>query len=70
MLYRVRYHIATYSGVVKVYSDDSEIDHEMIIAKARGQLRRQVGTLPYGSESWRVLRADEPDLEPEEDFNE
>lgn len=66
MIVRVRYHVATYSGIVRV-SVEPEDDNETIAAKARGQLRRQCGgELPFGSQSFRVLRDGEPDLEPDD----
>jgi hypothetical protein len=51
----VRYSIATYSGEVKVYNVDPNDENEHIIGRARGQLARQAGPLPFGAESWKVV---------------
>jgi hypothetical protein len=49
----VRYHVATYSGDISVSCDEND-DNETICAMARAQLRRRVGELPFGYQSFRV----------------
>jgi hypothetical protein len=51
----VEYQIATYSGSVEVpaYPND---DNDILIARAKAQLRRQTGPLPLGSQSFKVRR--------------
>ena len=51
----VRYHVATYSGEIHVNCNDLEED-TIVIARAKRQLRRRCGgSLPAGSQSWRVV---------------
>ena len=54
----VKYQIATYSGTVLVecLPDD---DNDYIIAKAKQQLIRKSGPLPFGYESFKVIRRGE-----------
>lgn len=52
---KVHYQIATYSGTVELMAGENE-ENEMIIARAKARLRYRAGTLPFGSESWRVER--------------
>ena len=52
--YTVRYQIATYEGEVQVSADENEED-ETIIDPARKKLQTRVGSLPFGSESWKIL---------------
>lgn len=51
---KVKYQIATYRGTVIVFCD-SDDDDEVIIAKAKKQLKRKGGPLPFGYESFKVL---------------
>lgn len=54
----VDYRIATYSGTVAVdYEPDDE--DSCIIAKAKAQLRRKTGSLPYGYEEFAVHREED-----------
>jgi hypothetical protein len=50
----VKYQVATYKGQVQVncLPDD---DNEIIIAKAKRVLKRQVGPLPFGYQSFKVV---------------
>lgn len=50
----VHYHVATYSGDVHVNCNDLE-DDTIVIARAKRQLQQRCGgSLPFGSQSWRV----------------
>ena len=51
----VKYQIATYAGTVYV-SYEEEDDDETIIAKAKNQLRRRIGTFPFGYQSFKVTK--------------
>jgi len=55
MIATVKYQIATYSGKIIVIVDDENCDSEVIIAMAKKQLERWVGTLPFGYESWEII---------------
>lgn len=50
----VRYQIATYSGEEIVYCSPDD-DQDYIIAKAKKQLTRKAGTLPYGYQSFKIV---------------
>lgn len=50
----VKYQIATYSGEVRVSCQEDD-DNETIIARAKSQLRRKVGELPFGYQSYDVV---------------
>ncbi|SEJ16221.1 hypothetical protein SAMN05192553_102698 [Cyclobacterium xiamenense] len=50
----VKYRVATYEGEIQVPCDPNE-ESEAIIAKAKRIVTRQAGgSLPWGSQSWRV----------------
>ena len=50
----VAYQVATYAGEI-VLQVDENADREEIIARARAELRRRAGgSMPFGSESWRI----------------
>lgn len=51
----VKYQIATYSGTVEVPCDEND-DADYVIARARAELRRKVGSLPYGYHEFWVVR--------------
>lgn len=52
----VKYHVATYDGEEKVFGVDPDDENERVIARARQQVTRKAGgSLPYGSESWKVV---------------
>lgn len=57
----VKYQVATYSGTVSVecLPDD---DNDYIIAKARQQLIRKTGPLPFGYESFKVTSRGENEI--------
>lgn len=50
----VRYVVASYSGTVEVLARPDE-DDDTVCARARGQLRRRSGSLPWGAHRFRVL---------------
>lgn len=51
----VKYQVASYSGEVTVNCDEND-ENEYIIAKAKRILtQRSGGSLPFGSESWKVI---------------
>ncbi|WP_375585953.1 hypothetical protein [Cyclobacterium xiamenense] len=51
----VKYRVATYQGEVQVPCDPDD-ENEVIIAKAKRIVTRQAGgSLPWGSQSWRVI---------------
>lgn len=50
----VKYQVATYSGKVVVNCDEND-EQEVIIAKAKRKLINEVGALPFGYESWKVV---------------
>jgi len=50
----VKYQIATYSGEVTVNCSEDD-DNETIIARAKSQLRRRSGELPFGYQSFDVV---------------
>lgn len=55
MIATVKYRVATYSGEVQVNCDENDED-EYIIAKAKIIVtQRSGGSLPFGSESWKVV---------------
>ncbi len=54
MIAKVKYQIATYSGEIFVFCDESD-ENENIIAKAKRQLRKKAGEFPFGYESWKVI---------------
>jgi len=49
----VEYQIATYNGTIDVNCDPND-DNDVVIAKAKAQLKRKVGTFPFGYQSWVV----------------
>ena len=51
----VAYQVATYSGTLYVPVGDDDDDNDVIKAKARAQLVRKVGMLPYGYESFQII---------------
>jgi hypothetical protein len=51
----VEYQVATYSGEIVVFCDEND-DNECIEARARRQLVSRAGPLPFGYESFRVMR--------------
>jgi hypothetical protein len=55
--WNVEYWIATYHGHVVVWAD-GDSDREHVIAKAKEQLRRSSGSLPFGAQSFKVTRED------------
>lgn len=55
---KIDYQIATYSGSIDVYYDDPNTENEALIAKAKDQLQRRSGPLPFGYESFKVERYD------------
>lgn len=56
MIAIVKYQIATYSGEVQVHCNENDTD-EYIIAKAKRIVtQRAGGSLPFGYESWKVVR--------------
>lgn len=50
----VAYQIATYSGSVAVWCDPDD-ENETIIAKAKSQLSRKHGPLPFGYQSFKII---------------
>ena len=60
-LVEVKYQVATYKGSVYVNADPDE-DNETIIAIARKKaIRIAGGSLPFGYESWTVIRKNDED---------
>lgn len=56
----VAYRVATYAGEVVVRDVDPDEETSTVIARAKKQIERINGPLPFGSESWReVSRKDE-----------
>lgn len=56
MIATVKYQIATYSGEVQVKCNEND-DNDVIIAKAKRIVtQRAGGSLPFGYESWKVVR--------------
>jgi hypothetical protein len=49
----VEYSVATYHGTVDVFASD-DADDEKVLLAAKLQLRMKAGTLPFGSQSFRV----------------
>jgi len=54
MIATVKYQVATYAGEVTVSCEPDDED-EFIIARAKRQLINRTGSLPLGSESWKVI---------------
>lgn len=53
--YKVKYQIATYSGIIDVYANKDD-DHDTIISKAKRALIKKIGTdLPFGYQSFKVI---------------
>jgi hypothetical protein len=50
----VKYQVATYSGEIQVTCNPDD-DDDIIIAKAKRQLIRRSGPLPFGYQSFRVI---------------
>lgn len=56
MIATVKYQVATYSGEVQVNCKENDED-EYIITKAKRIATRRAGdSLPFGYESWKVVR--------------
>lgn len=56
MIATVKYQIATYSGEVQVNCNEND-ENEVIIAKAKRIVTQKAGgSLPFGYESWKVVR--------------
>jgi hypothetical protein len=51
----VKYQIATYAGEIHVSGIDEDDDNDRIIAKVEQQLRREIGALPLGYQSFKVI---------------
>lgn len=52
----VAYQVATYSGEIDVYfNDDEDPETEEVLAKAKRQLIRKAGPLPFGYESFKII---------------
>jgi hypothetical protein len=60
MLYgaKIGYQVATYSGEVWVCYSNIDTDSDVLIAKARNQLSRKSGGLPFGYENFWVIERD------------
>jgi len=54
---QVKYQVATYSGTETVYCNEND-ENDHIIGKAKGQLKRRAGELPFGYESWKITSRD------------
>ena len=54
MIATVKYQVATYKGEITVSCDQNEED-DLIIARAKHELERRTGHLPYGYESFKVI---------------
>jgi len=54
----VKYCVATYSGTIQVHCDAND-DNEMIVAKAKQQLRTKAGSLPFGYQSFKIVKREE-----------
>ena len=55
MIVKVHYQIATYSGV-ELVSCDPDDDSEVIVAKAKKQLKQKTGDLPFGYQNFAIER--------------
>jgi hypothetical protein len=54
----VKYRVATYEGDVQVPCNEND-ENEHIIAKAKRIVTNKAGgSLPYGSESWKIISRD------------
>jgi hypothetical protein len=54
-IFKVKYQIATYSGVIEVSANEDE-DNDSIISKAKQVLKRKIGTdFPFGYQSFKVI---------------
>ena len=53
----VKYQIATYSGTITVTHDPDD-DNKIIIAKTKKLLRQRIGDLPFGYQSFTILKKD------------
>lgn len=52
----IKYQIATYSGTIQINCDEND-ENEYLIAKAKRILtQRAGGSLPFGCESWKVVK--------------
>lgn len=51
----VQYQIGTYSGTIDVVDTDPNEDNETIEARARAELKRRIGSLPPGAETFRLI---------------
>jgi len=54
----VHYGMATYSGYETVYCDGDD-ENDVVIEKAKQQLRQVSGPLPYGYQSFRIMSREE-----------
>lgn len=59
MTAKVKYQIGTYSGEVQVNCNENDED-ESIIARAKRIIsQRAGGTLPFGYQSWKIIKREE-----------
>jgi hypothetical protein len=58
MISVVRYQVADYRGEL-IVSHDPDDDNEQIIAKAKAKLSREVGGLPFGYQSFKIVKPKE-----------
>ena len=54
----VKYQVATYSGEVIVYCDSND-ENDVIISKARRQLKASSGEFPFGYESFKIIERED-----------
>lgn len=54
----VKYQIATYSGEIQVNCDPDD-DNEVVISKAKARLRRLYGELPFGYQSFSIVKRED-----------
>jgi hypothetical protein len=57
MIAKVKYQVANYSGTFSVNCNKND-DDEIIIAKAKRNLRIKTGPFPLGYQSWKVISRD------------
>ena len=51
----VRYQIADYKGVIEIDCDENEEDNFIIARAKKIVTQRAGGSLPFGSETWKVV---------------
>lgn len=52
----VAYQVATYSGEIDVYfNDDEDPETEEVLGKAKRQLTRNSGPLPFGYQRFKII---------------